>query len=209
MSHIFLASSLHTVAQRIAAQLPASVGRNLLFVVTAAENEKDDRSWFDADRQALVDAGFMVTDFTFTSKTVDEVAETLKQYDVICVEGGDTFYLLEQIQKSGSAEVIRQLVANGKVYIGSSAGSIVAGPDIYPLRHLEPPEISTRLADYKGLGLVDMVVFPHWGSEHFKDLYLDRRLEYNYNDKHKYMLLTDNQYLEVMGETLKFVDISR
>ncbi len=182
--------------------------RKLLFVITASEDETGTVQWREDDRNALIKAGFDVTDYTFTGKTTTEIKQTLKQFDVLCIEGGNTFLLLEQIQKTGCADNIRQLVENGMPYIGSSAGSIVAGPDIYPTRRLDDYDLS-RLNGFAGLGLVDFVIFPHWGSEHFKDLYLNKRLDINYNDKHKYMVLTDNQYIETDGETMKFIDISQ
>ncbi len=206
MKKLFLTSSVDMVAADIGKKLDLTQ-RKLIFIITASEDETGDLSWRDDDRNALVKAGFDVTDYTFTGKTTTAIEQTLKQFDVICMEGGNTFFLLEQIQKSGCAEVIRQLVKNGMPYIGSSAGSIVAGPDIYPLRRLDDYDIS-HMSSFEGLGLVDFVVFPHWGSDHFKEMYLNKRLDINYNDDHKYVLLTDNQYIEIDGDTMRFIDVS-
>ena len=54
----------------------------------------------------------------------------LKDYDVIYVQGGDPFYLLEQVKLSGFDKVVKDLVKQGTIYIGVSAGSYIACPTI-------------------------------------------------------------------------------
>ena len=122
------------------------------------------------------------------------------------VEGGNTFYLLQQIQQSDSADVIHNYVKEGKVYIGSSAGSVIAGPDIYPLRFLDEPKEAPDLKGYTGLKLVDFVVVPHWGSEHFREKYMGEQIKNLYDDKNKIILLNDNQYIEVKDDWYRIVE---
>lgn len=206
MKQIFLTSSVDMVAQDIANKLPADQ-RELVFVITASEDETGDVAWRDDDRNALIKAGFQVTDYTFTGQSAAGIEQTLNQFDVLCIEGGNTFWLLEQIQKTGCADIIRRAVEGGMSYIGSSAGSIVAGPNIYPLR--KPGYDIAHMANFSGLGLVDFIVLPHWGSEHFKDLYLNHRVALNYNDEYKRIFLSDNQYIQTDGEVLRLIDVSR
>jgi dipeptidase E len=123
------------------------------------------------------------------------------------MEGGNTYYLLEQIQKTDCAEVICELVNKDVPYIGCSAGSIVAGPDIYPIRHTDEVKEFRHLPNYYGLRLVNFVILPHWGQDYCKDLYLGKRIKFNYNEDHKLFFLTDNQYIYVEDEWMKFIDI--
>ena len=85
--------------------------------------------------------------------------------------------------------------------------SIIAGPDIYPARRLGKVEKAPNLKGYKGLGLVDFVVLPHWGSDDHKKLYLNKRLEHAYKDDNKIILLTDYQYISVEGDMYKIIDV--
>ena len=54
----------------------------------------------------------------------------LELKDIIFVEGGNTFYLLKAMRACNFEKIIRKLLKEGKVYIGASAGSIVAGKTI-------------------------------------------------------------------------------
>jgi peptidase E len=48
----------------------------------------------------------------------------------VYVEGGNTFALLHHLRLSGFDAILRTLVAEGVIYVGLSAGSIVAGSSI-------------------------------------------------------------------------------
>jgi len=206
MKKLFLTSSASHVVSDIFKRINKK-NFKLVFVTTASETKEGDLEWLKRDRDALVKCGFIVTDYTFTGKTRTEIEKVLNQSDVLYMSGGNVFYLLQVIQQSGCGEVIRKFVEQGKIYIGSSAGSIVAGPDIYPVHRLDTVKDAPLLKDYEGLGLVDVVIFPHWGSEHFKDRYLNQRLEHAYNMKNKIILLTDKQYLLVENDFYKIIEV--
>lgn len=206
MKRLFLTSSIDEVASHVAKKIDKK-GLKLIFIKTASETESD-LSWLEKDREALVKAGFKVTDYTLTGKTRADIEKTLKNTDVIFFSGGNTFYLLQRIQETKSADVIRKFVENGKIYIGSSAGSIVAGPDIYPSYRIDNVKKAPNLKGYIGLGLIDVVVLPHWGSNHFKKLYMKTRLKHIYNTDYKLILLNDYQYLEVKDNIYHIEEIS-
>ncbi|QQG52310.1 MAG: Type 1 glutamine amidotransferase-like domain-containing protein [Candidatus Falkowbacteria bacterium] len=203
---IFLTSSVHAVARDIAKKIGGAKNKKLLFISTAAENEKD-TSWQTRDCNALIKAGFKVAEYTVTGKKKAAVAAAVKQADVIYFSGGNTFYLLQQLQLSNSLSVFRAAVKAGKIYIGTSAGSIIAGPDVYPVYNLDKANVAKKLKGYRGLSLVDFVVFPHWGSEHFKERYLNQRLAFNYKVKNKFILLNDCQYVQVENDWYRIVEV--
>ena len=179
----------------------------LVFIDTAAEVEKGDLQWLKEDRKALVKAGFNVSDFTISGKSEKDIRSRLDNIDIIYFSGGNQFYLLEKIQESSCSQLIYNYIKNGKVYIGCSAGSIIAGPDIYITRFIDEISNASKLKSYKGLGLVDFVVFPHWGSKDFREIYLNERLRNSYNQKNKIILLTDYQYVRVKDDWYRIVDV--
>lgn len=205
---LFLTSSNSLVSADIAQKIQTQ-GKKLVFIETAAEIEEGDKQWLQDDRQALVDVGFEVTNYTLAGKTQDQVRAVLTPTDVIYVSGGNTFYLLEQAQKSGSIALIQELVREqGKTYIGSSAGSLLAAPTIYPAIRLDDADLAPGLQGYESLGLVNFIIFPHWGSPHFKELYLNKRLDHSYRiDQIPIIILTDTQYVWVKDDTYQIVEV--
>lgn len=194
---LILTSSNYFVTEHFVPHLPKQPSQmKLTFIPTAAEVEKGDLQWLRDDRQALVNAGFQVSDFTVTGKTKVEVKTMLESTDFVFVAGGNTFYLLQEMRKSGFAELIAEYVKKGVVYGGSSAGSVVTGPDISLVKELDDASLAPELTDYKGLNLVDVSVLPHWGSEHFQKRYRKVMIS-EYKTGLKIILLTDDQYLLV------------
>jgi RimJ/RimL family protein N-acetyltransferase/peptidase E len=73
-------------------------------------------------------------------------------FDVVAVSGGNPYTLLAAMRGF--------TLPPGVVYVGYSAGAIVAGPTLAPLR-LTSPFTPPDDLDLTGLGLCDVVVLPH------------------------------------------------
>ncbi|MDP3982519.1 MAG: Type 1 glutamine amidotransferase-like domain-containing protein [bacterium] len=202
---LFLTSNASTVIPSIVKNLDLSKGNKLSFILTASEGEKGDKTWLEDDRNALKKAGFTVTDYTITGKNEDTLKRNLSTFDYIFLSGGNTFYLLQRSYESGFIPVIQDLIkSQGKVYIGSSAGSVIAGPKLPTyLSQLDNPK-DTGMAGEVAYNFVNFTILPHWGSKNFKDAYLKGRLELAYKkDQVPLILLTDSQYVHVMGDSFK------
>lgn len=206
---LFLTSSIHAVGHDIAKKVDLSKANKLVFIDTASEpkGEREDLEWQKVDRQILVDAGFVVSDYTITGKSRSQLEDDLEMFDYIYVSGGNTFYLLEQSQKSGFVTLIRELIQEkGKIYIGTSAGSIIAGPKLLDYHQAE----GVTLEDRNTYNLVNFTVVPHWGSEGFKEKYLGGRIQIVYKeDQVPLLLLTDNQYVHVQDGRMEVVDVAK
>jgi len=203
---LFLTSSVHAVAHDIAKKVDLTQGNKLVFITTPAEPETGDLTWLQNDRQSLVDAGWAVTDYTITSKSADQIETDLTAYDYIYMSGGQTVYLLEQSQKSECIALIQKLVRkDGKIYIGTSAGSIICGPKL-PGYFSEDAE---KLVDQSCYNFVNFTLMPHWGSRDFKERYLGERFRLAYRgDQVPLVLLTDRQYVHVRDEQMNIVDVT-
>lgn len=98
--------------------------------------------------------------------SIEEIEERLADKDVIFVIGGDTDYLMSVYKKTGFDELLPKLLET-KVYVGSSAGSMVVGNRIsaaaYKLIYGE--DSKWDIDQY--VGLVNLSVMPHLDSPHF------------------------------------------
>ena len=79
---------------------------------------------------------------------------------MIFVEGGNTFFLLQELKRTGADQMLIREVNLGKMYIGESAGAIVACPDIGYSTVMDAPEKAPDLSDYSALSLVDFYAVP-------------------------------------------------
>lgn len=207
---LFLTSSASTVMEDIVPKLGFDPhGKKLVFIKTAAEDLGEiNPEWLEEDRQGLEKFGFEVTDYTISNKTAEQLRKDLAQYDVIFVSGGNTYYLLQESQKTNFIPVIQDLVKEGKVYIGSSAGSVITGPDIASTLDLDDVGTAPDLKDMKGFNLVDFVVLPHWGNTDWKQIYMKMDFSALYDMNIKLIFLRDTQYVEVTGNEYKIIDIT-
>ncbi len=208
MKQLFLTSSISFVARDIAKHVKTK-GLKLAFIKTGSEVEKSDPWWLKDDRRALEDVGFKVADYTVTNKTVGEIEKDMSNFDAIFVSGGNTFYLLEKFQVSGALKIIRDFVDSGKIYLSSSAGSLVAGPDISTARGFDDENAAPNLKGRQGLGLVDFIVIPHWGAADFKEEFLgQKQMESLYNNTGKLVFLNNNQYIKVEGDMYQIISVN-
>jgi dipeptidase E len=98
--------------------------------------------------------GYELTSVHKAGDRFQAVAET----EAIFIGGGNTFRLLKTLYDESLFDPIRKRVAEGMPYIGSSAGSNVAGPTIKTTNDMpivEPPS-------FDALGLVSFQINPHY-----------------------------------------------
>jgi peptidase E len=91
--------------------------------------------------------------------------------DMVFVKGGNTTQLVHLLRKFNQFEKVRNLVLNGSVFAGQSAGAVLAGIDTEWTLRSEPYEIDVKqeLGEYAllGFGFVDKLVFVHCSKLRF------------------------------------------
>ncbi len=204
METIFLASVASKLINKLVELINAKPAElTVAFIPTAADLYAD--KWFiDEERQRLINLGFRVVDVTLGEKQCKVFSEKLKQANIIFVAGGNSFYLLQKAKESGFGAIIKSLVQEGRVYVGSSAGAIIAGPTIEPFKTIDDPSQAPHLASYEGLCLVDFVVLPHFGEKKYKEKY-DAIMRQMRNAKQDFYTLTDNQAILVKDGKMTLV----
>lgn len=211
MQHLFLTSAIGT--PQVAASIRTHLNHNkpliTAFITTPIEppGEQEDLSWYETDRHALRASGFDYFDYTITDKKPTDFTHDLASVDALYVSGGNTPYLLKQSQKSGFTHFVQEFVRSGKLYLGTSCGSIIAGPEL-PAYLWGEDEEANKLTDYTSYNLVKFTLLPHWGSQVFRDLYLGGRMEQIYAENlQSFVACNDYQYVEVIGEDYHLIDV--
>ena len=128
-------------------------------IVTTARPEKEDAPWNKVTKQQLEEMGMTVSfvDFDADESLDDDV-------DLIYVCGGNTFHLLGSIQKS-DAPIREQIIAmcsRGGLYIGSSAGAVIACPHIAAAGEVHPDRNTDGITDLSAFHFVSCHIIPHY-----------------------------------------------
>ncbi|MCA9368680.1 MAG: Type 1 glutamine amidotransferase-like domain-containing protein [Pseudomonadales bacterium] len=212
MKRLILTSSTHTVSDHWVQHLDLKKENKLAFITTPADAEEGDRQWLMDDRDSLVAAGLDVTDYSIENKNAVQLLQDLSSYDIIYVSGGNTFFMLQQSHVSGFFEVVHTLVEEmDKIYVGTSAGSIIAGPQLPEyLLDLGEKNIDDAFLNAAGYGFVNFIVLPHWGSDDFKKRYLEGRLQLMYHAKQfPVLVLTNHQYVKIIDDSIEIIDTTK
>ncbi|WP_029410339.1 Type 1 glutamine amidotransferase-like domain-containing protein, partial [Treponema pedis] len=123
-----------------------------------------------ADKKALEKIGLIIDELDISNSNEETINKKLKQNDYIFVSGGNTFYLLQELKRTGADKILIEQIKSGKPYIGSSAGSIILSKDIRYVSKMDSPKKAPNLNDYKSLGIVDFYPLPHYGNAPFKKI---------------------------------------
>jgi dipeptidase E len=149
----------------------------------------------------MMEIGINVEDIDIFGKTETDLYKILKDKDVIYVQGGDPYYLLKHIKKSGFDKVVKEYINLGKIYIGVSAGTYMACPTIEMALWRKPNRPKHGLADNEAcMNLVPFLITPHYESK-----YHDAVKHGIENTIYPVRILNDNQALLVKNNSVQLV----
>jgi dipeptidase E len=141
------------------AAIAGARGPRALLVPDAADPLDDPRIPAEVERE-LSGAGFQVVRVTLAGSTAQQVRLAVTAADVVAVSGGNPFHLLAVARRVAFGDAVRAALEMGAVYLGYSAGAILAGPTLRPLS-MTSPFTPPQGLDLTGLRLVDVLVLPH------------------------------------------------
>lgn len=144
---------------------------SVVFIPTASNVEKGDKGWLIDNLVQLQNLNFKQIEIADISAVPEKVwRPKLEEADVLFFEGGNTYHLMEWMNKSGLTELLPELLKT-RVYVGVSAGSMVTNPDLaLKLSQVVYGEDLDKTEDMDGLKYVDFYFLPHLNSEYFVNL---------------------------------------
>ena len=139
--------------------------KSIAYIPTAANGEDPYDDWrTNSSTWNLVNTlRVNVTPVVLEEYKNSSVLEIFKGKDIIWVAGGMCGYLMYWMRRCEIDKHIREILVD-TVYVGSSAGSMIAGSSFYIGKPYE--EIGADVIP--GLGLVDFEIFPHYEDEMYE-----------------------------------------
>ena len=200
MKKLILVSKLYQVTDLVRTIEPELAGKTVTYIPTAGIAEETE-GMIEDETNTLESLGLTVEALDVSTASYESIVSTLTKNDIIFVGGGNTFYLLQELRRSGADKILIQEVNKGKLYIGESAGAIIACPDIGYCVGMDSPEKAPELSDYSGLGLVDFYIVPHIGNEEMGQA-SEKAVE-EYNSRLDLEVITDKQVIQVEDKSYR------
>ncbi|MFN3952181.1 MAG: dipeptidase PepE [Thermaurantimonas sp.] len=132
---------------------------------------------------------------------LSDPADELKEHGGIFTGGGNTFVLLKTLYETGHFDIIKRAVLKGIPYMGSSAGTNVAGLTIGTTNDMPvvyPPT-------FEAFSFVPFNVNPHYldpdpSSTHMGETREQRILEFHHFNHQPVVGLREGSWLRITGE---------
>ena len=149
------------IDQRYALLAVPKAQMHIGYVTTASKGARS-TEYVERHKQAMKENSYRFEEIDIEGKSTDELEKFFRTKNIIHVEGGDTYYLLRAIKRAGFDALIKKYLAEGKIYVGTSAGSSITGPTIELSSHI--PKDATP-EGVTGLGLVPFMIKAHFTDE--------------------------------------------
>lgn len=178
--------------------------RTLGYITAARIDDAEPR--FQKAREALSRIGITAEHI----EADDRIVDRLHAASSVFVGGGNTYALLSRLRSSRALKVLRRRVRDGMPYIGTSAGSNVAGPNILTTNDWNV----VGAGEFDAIGAVPWNINPHYmesdpqmaaGSET-----RDQRIrEFILINGNPVLAIEENAAVRVEGETATIVGSAR
>ncbi|MFD1804890.1 peptidase E [Pasteurella oralis] len=166
MKKLFLSSSFAEVIDLFIHFIGNLQGKTITFIPTASHVEEV-TFYVDDAKNALIQQGAKIDELDISTATFEQINEKLNNNDFIYISGGNTFFLLQELKRSGADKLIIQQVNAGKLYIGESAGAMITSPNINYVQLMDSREPAPDLVDNNALNLVNFHTLPHYTNVPF------------------------------------------
>ncbi len=201
MKKLFLSSSFKDVAKLLPGFASTNlIGKTVTFIPTAALHEKVN-FYVKSGRKSLEKMGLIVDDLDVSTAAHSAILTKLQSNDYIYVSGGNTFFLLQELRRTGADKIIIEQIESGKLYIGESAGSVILSPDIEYVKDMDDYRAAADLDSFQALNIINFYPLPHQNCFPFKKTV--EKIISNYSDALPLKPITNSQAILVDGNDIK------
>ena len=163
---LFLCSHFSSVGSLIKEEID---NKKVAFIPTASLHEGY-TGYVGSARKLFKKLGASVTEIDISTEAYSTIQAVFEDADVIYFTGGNSFFLMDQLRKTETDELLKKELANGKLMIGESAGAIICAPTIQYIEQMDEKPEDYSQEDNEGLDLIDFYVLPHYLTAPFKKI---------------------------------------
>ncbi|RHP29862.1 Type 1 glutamine amidotransferase-like domain-containing protein [Lachnotalea sp. AF33-28] len=205
MKKLFLASLFKDVSEIFVDFANENLeGKTVTFIPTAALPDKLDFH-IKYSMELLAKMGLKVDELEISTATHSDIANKLENNDYIYVTGGNTFFLLQEMNRSGAGNLIKAQIEAGKLFIGESAGAILLAPDIEYSKDTDNPLIAPQLKTFEALNMIDFYPLPHYKNDPLKEAV--EKVISKYGAELPLVPFSNSQAILITGEEKQIVSV--
>ena len=203
MKNMILTSSLYESIELVKKFLDKNTESKKILFIPTATNVDEYKKYIYLTQKAFEDFGYEVENFDVSIFSENTAKEKLSEAKIVFISGGNTFYLLQELKRKNLTSYLKERIENGLLYIGESAGSVIAAPDIEYASIVDDKTLATELEDYTGLNLVDFYIVPHFEEEPFVES--SRNTVELYKDKLDLKLINNKEAILVENNNFTII----
>ena len=200
---MILTSSLYESIELVKKFLDKNTESKKILFIPTATNVDEYKKYIHLTQKAFEDFGYEVENFDVSIFSEEIAKEKLSEAKTVFISGGNTFYLLQELKRKNLTSYLKERIENGLLYIGESAGSVIAAPDIEYASIVDDKTLATELDDYTGLNLVDFYIVPHFEEEPFVES--SRNTVELYKDKLDLKLINNKEAILVENNNFTII----
>ena len=200
---MILTSSLYESIELVKKFLDKNTESKKILFIPTATNVDEYKKYIYLTQKAFEDFGYEVENFDVSIFSEEIAKEKLSEAKIVFISGGNTFYLLQELKRKNLTSYLKERIENGLLYIGESAGSVIAAPDIEYASIVDDKTLATELDDYTGLNLVDFYIVPHFEEEPFVES--SRNTVELYKDKLDLKLINNKEAILVENNNFTII----
>ena len=203
LKNMILTSSLYESIELVKKFLDKNTESKKILFIPTATNVDEYKKYIHLTQKIFEDFGYEVENFDVSIFSEEIAKEKLSETKTVFISGGNTFYLLQELKRKNLTSYLKERIENGLLYIGESAGSVIAAPDIEYASIVDDKTLATELNDYTGLNLVDFYIVPHFEQEPFVES--SRNTVELYKDKLDLKLINNKEAILVENNNFTII----
>ena len=149
---ILLMSYLAGTKAIVEKYLSKMTDKKITFIPTAG-NVEEYTGFIDEGVGMLKELGYEIEIVDIAKYEEEVLKDKFLKAECICISGGNTFYLLQELKRKNLTELLSGRIKEGMFYMGESAGAMIMSKDIAYSQIMDDKNVATELKDYFGLNV--------------------------------------------------------
>lgn len=121
-------------------------------------------------KQKMDELHYNYTEMDISGVSPQDLKSILSAYDVVLVEWGNPFYLLQVVRETGFQKTMEELMKQWVVYIGKSAGSYIVCPSLIVSTRSKLTFNRCDITDLTAMNWVSFFVKAHYTQDMYDSL---------------------------------------